>query len=61
MGYRMSEADWEAKRQREEREREQGLAFSQTLREKFAAMSYGWIESTDDSEAGGDNDNNDAA
>ena len=33
----MNEADYEARRERREREREDGLAFTQTLRERLEA------------------------
>jgi hypothetical protein len=53
----MREADYEARRERREREREAGLAFTAVLRERMEADRIPLetlMESDDDQEAGGD-------
>lgn len=49
-----NEADYEAKRQRLAREREQGLAFSQTLREKLEATRIHIEDLEADEDLGGE-------
>ena len=58
----MREADYEAKRERREREREAGQRFSEMLRESYEASRFrAGIEWVQGSEAGGDADPDEAA
>ena len=58
----MREADYEAKRERREREREAGQRFSEMVRESYEASRFrAGIEWVQGSEAGGDADPDEAA